>query len=54
MIYERVQCCRYCSRTMSESPRSFAENPYCSVCYEERVEHATRGVSEEGPVREPS
>jgi hypothetical protein len=31
---------------MAESPRSFAENPYCSVCYDERVEDATRGVAE--------
>ena len=38
-VIEKVRHCRYCDRDMTEkvSALSYAENPFCQDCLEERV-----------------
>lgn len=38
MILERVRRCRFCRREMSCSALSYAENPFCTECFDERVQ----------------
>lgn len=36
--------CKFCKRPMGVSARSYAENPFCVVCYYERVELAMKDL----------
>lgn len=45
MIFERVRRCRFCRREMKCSAAAYAENPFCTACYDERV----KGVSPSPP-----
>lgn len=45
-IYEVVKKCLYCGRENKRSAQSYAENPYCNSCLNERIEKA---VTELGP-----
>ncbi len=37
-LSELIQRCKFCDREMDCSSLAYAENPFCSKCYEERVE----------------
>lgn len=37
VILERVQRCRHCGAEMVSAALSYAENPYCTMCHDERT-----------------
>jgi hypothetical protein len=36
-MFERIQRCRHCGQEMGIPPLSYAENPFCPRCIDERV-----------------
>jgi hypothetical protein len=36
--------CRYCERPMRVHQQSYAENPFCNKCYDDRMKKATEGM----------
>jgi hypothetical protein len=37
-MVEVVRRCKHCNRKMPVTPESYVANPYCDVCFAERVE----------------
>jgi len=41
MILSRINRCRHCGREMSCEALAYDENPFCTMCLEERVSDAS-------------
>lgn len=43
-MMEEIRRCRFCRREMFASPLAYHENPFCSLCLNERTAFATTGL----------
>lgn len=43
-MLEEIRRCRFCRREMFASPLAFLENPFCTICFDERTAIATAGL----------
>ena len=44
LLLEAIRRCHYCGREMMEiAPLSYLENPFCAVCFPERLAKMVRG-----------